>query len=111
MTDFKRFRGMIGIVAKAGKLRSGEFQSEESIKKGRARLCLIASDASDRTSKHFHDMCAYRKVPIYKLDVGKDALGQMIGRGARTSVTIEDQGLADNIVGLVDGGSVSGNRE
>ncbi len=111
MTDIKRFGGMIGLAAKAGRLRSGEFQSEESIKRGRAKLCLIAADASERTSKHFHDMCAYREVPIYKIDVGKDALGQMIGRGARTSVTIEEQGLADNIVGLVDGGSVSGNRE
>lgn len=111
MSYNKKFRGMIGIAAKAGKLKSGEFQSEESIKSGKAKVCLIASDASDRTSKHFHDMCAYRSVPIYRLEVGKDALGQMIGRGARTSVTIEEQGLADNIVGLVDGGSVSGNRE
>lgn len=111
MTDIKRFRGMLGIAAKAGKLRSGEFQSEESIKSGRARLCILASDASDRTSKHFHDMCEYRHIPIYKADMDKDALGQTIGRGQRTSATIEDKGLADNILGLIDGGSASGNRK
>lgn len=111
MTDNKRFRGMMGIAAKAGKLKSGEFQSEESIKSGKAKVCILASDASDRTSKHFNDMCAYRHIPIYRVEFDKDALGQMIGRGQRTSVTIEDRGLADNILGLVDGGSLSGNRE
>ncbi len=111
MTDNKKLRGMIGIAAKAGRLKSGEFSSEESIKDGRARLCLLASDASERTSKHFSDMCAYRGIPIYKLEADKEALGQMIGRGPRSSVTIEEKGLAMNIVGLVDGGSVSGNRE
>ena len=108
MADNKRFRGMLGIAAKAGKLKSGEFQSEESVKSGKAKLCILASDASDRTTKHFTDMCAYRDIPLYKIDVGKDALGQMIGRGQRTSVTIEDRGLAENILGLIDGGSASG---
>ena len=111
MTDNKKFRGMMGIAAKAGRLKSGEFQSEESIKSGKARLCILASDASERTGKHFTDMCEYRHIPIYRADIDKDALGQMIGRGQRTSVVIEDRGLADNILVLVDGGSISGNRE
>jgi ribosomal protein L7Ae-like RNA K-turn-binding protein len=111
LTDNKRIMGMLGIAAKAGRLKSGEFQSEESVKSGRARLCILASDASERTSKHFRDMCEYRHIPVYKADIGKDALGQTIGRGQRTSVTIEDKGLADNILRLIDGGSVSGNRE
>ena len=109
MTEDRRFRGMIGIAAKAGKLKSGEFSTEESIKNGRAKVCLVASDASDRTSKHFHDMCSYRHIPVYTIDADKEALGQMIGRGPRSTVAIEDRGLADNIVGLADGGSVSGN--
>ena len=56
-------------------------------------------------------MCNYRHVPVYTIDADKEVLGQMIGRGPRSMVTIEDKGLAENIVGLIDGGSVSGNRE
>ena len=111
MTENKRFRGMIGIAAKAGKLKSGEFSAEESIKAGKARVCLVAEDASKRTQKHFYDMCSYRHIPVYTLDADKEAVGQRIGRGPRSMVTIEDKGLAENIVGLIDGGSVSGNRE
>lgn len=111
MTDSIRLRGMIGLAAKAGKLKSGEFSSEESIKKGRARVCLISSEASERTGKHFHDMCSYRSIPIYTVEAGKEELGQMIGRGPRSMVTIEDRGFAENIVRLVDGGSAGGNRE
>lgn len=109
MTDNKKFRGMIGIAAKAGRLKSGEFSAEESIKAGKAKVCIIASDASDRTRKHFTDMCSYRHIPMYTVDADKEALGQMIGRGPRSMVTVEDRGLADNIVALVDGGIVSGN--
>lgn len=109
MTDNKKFRGMIGIAAKAGRIKSGEFSAEESIKAGKAKVCIMASDASDRTRKHFTDMCSYRHIPIYTVDADKEALGQMIGRGSRSTVTVEDRGLADNIVALVDGGIVSGN--
>lgn len=103
--DERKFRGMIGLSAKAGRLKSGEFSSEQSIRSGRARLCLLASDASDRTRKHFTDMCSYRSIPVRTVNADKETLGQMIGRGPRSSAVIEDEGFAENIVGLIDGGN------
>ncbi len=103
-----RFRGMMGLAAKAGRIRSGEFSSEQSIKAGRAKLCILASDASEGTGKHFKDMCQYRNVPIRTADADKVSLGQMIGRGPRSSLVIEDAGFAGVIVGLIDGGNASG---
>ena len=41
----KKIYGMVGIAAKAGKVQSGEFCTEKSIKSGCARLCLIGTDA------------------------------------------------------------------
>ncbi|MDD5832486.1 MAG: ribosomal L7Ae/L30e/S12e/Gadd45 family protein [Clostridiales bacterium] len=103
--DERKFRGMIGLSAKAGRLKSGEFCSEQSIKSGRARLCLLAADTSDRTKKHFTDMCSYRSIPIRTMNVDKEALGHMIGRGPRSSAVVEDEGFAERIVGLIDGGN------
>ncbi len=102
------FRRMMGIAAKAGKIRSGEFQTEHSVKSGKAALCILSSDASDRTKKHFTDMCAYRNIPVYTADEDKAALGHMIGRGPRSSAAIEDEGLAAVIAGLINGGIASG---
>lgn len=103
-----RFYGMLGLAAKAGKVKSGEFSSEQSIKAHKARLCIIAADASDNTRKHFCDMCSYRDIPIYIAQTDKTALGHIIGRGPRTSVVIEDEGFAVSMIGLIDGGNVSG---
>lgn len=100
----KKIYGMVGIAAKAGKVQSGEFCTEKSIKSGCARLCLIGTDASDATKKHFADMCSFRNIPIYMNVIDKDSLGHIIGRGMRASITIEDKGLADNVIRLIEGG-------
>ena len=55
---------MLGLAAKAGKIASGEFMTERSVKDGSACLVVVATDASDNTKKNFRDMCTYYHVPI-----------------------------------------------
>lgn len=85
--------GYLGLAAKAGKAPSGEFQTEEAIKRGRAGVVILATDASDNTKKHFKDMCAFREIPVVEL-TDKEELGRRIGRSFRASLAITDQGLA-----------------
>ena len=40
---------MLGLAAKAGKVASGEFMTENSVKTGMAALVIVATDASDNT--------------------------------------------------------------
>ena len=56
--------GTLGLAMKAGKLVSGEFMTERSIKDGEAKLVIIADDASPGTKKNFTDSCKYYHVPI-----------------------------------------------
>lgn len=56
MTD--KALSMIGLATKAGKIASGEFAVESAVRKGKAVLVIIASDASDNTKKSFNDMGA-----------------------------------------------------
>lgn len=51
MTD--KALSMIGLATKAGKIASGEFAVESAVRKGKAVLVIIASDASDNTKKSF----------------------------------------------------------
>ncbi len=85
--------GYLGLAAKAGKAPSGEFQTEEAVKRGRAGVVILATDASDNTKKHFKDMCAFREIPVVEL-TDKEELGRRIGRSFRASLAITDQGLA-----------------
>lgn len=103
----RKLLGMIGLAQRAGKLRTGEFSTEKSIKSGRSRLCIVASDASEATKKKFSDMCAYRKVPFMICESDKEELGHTAGRQMRASVSVEDAGLARNIADLIEGGNVN----
>ena len=97
--------GMLGLCAKAGKLSSGEFACEKSIKSGKTRLCIIASDASENTAKHFSDMCSYRKIPFFVCEEEKEKLGHLIGVKDRSVVTVDDAGFAKSLRVIIEGGS------
>ena len=51
---------LLGLAAKAGRVVSGEFATEKAVKAGKARLVLVAGDASDNSKKKFSDMCTIR---------------------------------------------------
>lgn len=100
-----KFAGMLGLAARAGRISTGEFSAEKSIKSGKAKLCILASDASENTRKHFRDMCGYRRIPCVTVDVNKTELGHMAGRGDRTSVTVDDTGFAESLGIIIEGGT------
>ena len=87
---------LIGLAMKAGRCASGEMMTENETKSGRARLVIVASDASDNTKKKFQDMCKFHMVPIY-IYGDKDTLGHAMGKEFRASLTILDEGFADGI--------------
>ena len=44
---------LLGLAERAGKIASGEFAAEKAVKTGKARLIIVAEDASDNTKKKF----------------------------------------------------------
>lgn len=44
---------LISLAMKAGRCASGEMMTESEVKSGRARLVIVASDASDNTKRNF----------------------------------------------------------
>lgn len=87
----------IGLATKAGKIASGEFMTEKTVKEGRACLVIVAQDASDNTKKMFTNMCSFYDVPIVFLQE-KEELGHAMGKQFRASLAITDQGLSDAIM-------------
>ena len=91
----------LGLATKAGKVQSGEFSTEQSVKTGKAALVIVASDASDNTKKKFKNMCTFYEVPFYIYGT-KDALGNCIGKEFRASLALEDTGFCNAIKKQID---------
>lgn len=88
---------MLGLAKRAGEVVSGEFMTERTIKDGKAKLVLVAEDASDNTRKMFRNMCEFYKVKIYEYS-NKEELGHAIGNEMRASLAITNEGFAQAIL-------------
>jgi ribosomal protein L7Ae-like RNA K-turn-binding protein len=93
MNHLKKVLHLLGLSQRSGKLASGEFMVEKAVKEGRARLVILAADASDNTKKKFYNMGTFYQVPVLELSA-KDELGHCIGRAERSSLALLDDGFA-----------------
>ena len=56
MKNNNKVLSLLGLATKAGKIASGEFSTEKSVKSGKGFLVLVAADASENTKKKFRNM-------------------------------------------------------
>jgi ribosomal protein L7Ae-like RNA K-turn-binding protein len=87
---------LLGLAKKAGKLKGGEYCVETEVKKGRAKLVIVAEDASDNTKKSYTDMCSFKKVPLIFYG-NKETIGKCIGCEERAAVVLTDEGFANAV--------------
>lgn len=92
---------MLGLATRAGRLVSGEFMTEKSVKSGKAYLVIVSAQASDNTKKKFSDMCTYYHVPIYFYG-SKEDLGHYVGKEFRASMAVTDPGFSETIIKLLE---------
>ena len=95
--------GMLGLARRAGRLSSGHDASFESIRKGKAKACLLCGDASDRLKEEFGRTAKYegRDVPVIEIPYLKYDL--YAATGIRAAVlTIDDEGFAKKIISLAE---------
>lgn len=88
---------MLGLAARGGNVKSGEYSTEKAIKDHKARLVLVAMDASENTKKSFQDMCRFYGVPYCEYGT-KEELGHYIGKQFRASLAVTDPGLAKTVI-------------
>ena len=95
-TNRNKVYSMLGLATKAGKVVSGEFATDKSVKGGKAWLVIVSEDASDKTRKMFSNMCEFYEVPRYFFGT-KEELGHAIGKAMRSSLAITDENFAKSI--------------
>ena len=101
MIAIKKVLSSFGLAMKAGKIKSGEFSAEASVKDGKSCLIVVAEDASDNTKKKFNDMCTFYHVPIIFFG-DKYSLGKAIGKEMRAMISVNDSGFAGMIQKQLD---------
>ena len=89
------FLTFLGLVRRAGKLACGEEQTIRARKLGKARLILLAEDASvnaeDRAETISHD----RSCPLLKLPYTKETLSDATGTAPFAMAAVCDSGFAE----------------
>ena len=83
---------LLGLCTKAGRIASGEFMTETSVKNGSALLVIVATDASLNTKKEFKDMCSFYNVDYVEYGT-KESLGSAMGKEYRASLSVNDEGF------------------
>lgn len=96
-----RFLSLLGLCRRAGRLGWGHDACMGSVMHGKAKICLLASDASDRLKREFHRAATYdgRTLDVielpYTMQQIKDATGFRAG-----VLTTEDEGFAKRLAEL-----------
>lgn len=89
----------IGLMRKAGALELGADAVAESCALGRARILLMANDASGNTSKWMKTAAEQKEIPLIVLPTGKNELGGAVGVGGCAAVAVCDIGFAVSLCG------------
>lgn len=100
MTNNKIY-AFLGLAAKAGKTISGEEACERNLKSGRAKLVIVANDASGRTKSKFLGMCRNNNIEL-KVFGEKELLGKCIGKETRSVVAIQAVEFAKHLSEMIE---------
>ncbi len=92
---------LLSLSKKAGKIKAGTFQVEESVKKYRSFLVICATDSSDRRKDDVKNMCEFYEVPHITYGT-KEELGNCIGKTSNAILSVEDEKLALSIIKKAD---------
>lgn len=87
--------GYFSLCAKAGRLVTGADNCIEALKQNKAKLIVLAADASANAAKRAEGMLFGRKIPLVHVKYTKEDLARACGRGAAVAIAaICDEGLA-----------------
>lgn len=92
----------IGLAMKAGKLVSGDFVAEKTIRADKAKLILLDADVSDNTSDKYEHLAARTGCIMIRIE----ELGYAIGKPGRMVAAVTDDNFKNLIlksVSITDG--------
>lgn len=93
----KGVAGALGLAQKAGKISSGDLGVKDALTAGKAKLLIIAADASPNTVKELKFLAEREAVPVITC-MQRTELGLCIGKAPRAAVAVLEKGFAGLIM-------------
>ncbi len=88
----------LGIARKAGLLETGEENCGIVVRGGKAKLLLLAADASGNATRRAEGYVHGRNIPLLRLPQTKLEISQRVGKSGCSMVALTDLGLALSLV-------------
>ncbi|MDA8443043.1 MAG: ribosomal L7Ae/L30e/S12e/Gadd45 family protein [Peptococcaceae bacterium] len=88
---------LLGFASKSKKLVSGESAAEAMLKKGKAKLVILAADLAVNSQVKYRQWCTDLGVPVLIMGT-KQVLGISIGLSPRSIVVVTDGKFAQSIL-------------
>lgn len=91
---------LLGLARRAGRLSPGFDAAAEAVKKGTARVILLAGDVSPRTAKKIEAAAVQSGVPVCRLAETMQQVGAAIGKKTAGVLAVNDDGFARKLSAL-----------
>lgn len=88
----------VGIAKKAGALAVGETEAAAACRAGKAKILLLASDASENTVRRAENFITGHKTLVVRLKCSKAELGERTGSRSCALAAVEDVGIAASLL-------------
>ncbi len=96
MTDTE-VRKYIGLCMAAGGVRAGVSSALDDVRRGKSRLVIISTDASERSRKQISDKCAFYNVQAKESGFSSAELGQITGNAPASALSFTGKGCYTKI--------------
>ena len=93
---------LLGLMRKARALEPGEANTGAAVRGGKAKLLLLASDASDNARKRAETFAYGRRVNTLPLPFSKEELAGCLGTGECAMAAVTDLGFAAALTALLE---------
>ena len=87
----------LGIARMSGNIELGEENAKALVKAGKARLLLLAGDASDGVKKRAEGYVFGFRTPVVELPFDREEFGGAVGRNLCAIAAVRDLGLAKSL--------------
>ena len=92
---------LLGLMRRASAIALGEENSDAAMRQGKAKLLLVASDASDNARKRAADFAAGRSAPVVPLPFSKEEIAAHVGVRGCSMAAVTDLGFAKALLDLL----------
>jgi len=92
---------LLGLMRKAGAIDIGEDNTGETVKAGKAKVLILAADASVNAVHRAENFAAGRNVELVKVPFTKEEISFRVGAGGCSMAVITDIGFANAFMKLL----------